>query len=117
MPLGKEELLPNSQLVTIYQITTFQCKTGSLLFTAVNTRPDIVFAVSRLIRFNTNPSIEHYKAADRVLQYLVQTYTLALQLGGGNTLAIVTDVLFVNNTIDRKSSHVYTVKLFGKVIG
>jgi len=41
-------------------------------------RPDIVFAVLRLVRFNNNPGLQHYKAADQVLYYLYNTRTLAL---------------------------------------
>jgi hypothetical protein len=45
----------------------YQRKMGSVLYAATTTRPDIAFAVSRLVRFNQNPSQEHHRAADRVI--------------------------------------------------
>ena len=41
-------------------IHLFQRKTGSILFAAISTRPNVTFATSRLARFNTNPNDEYY---------------------------------------------------------
>ena len=39
------------------QVTrTYQQKVRSILYAAVITRPDVAFTISRLVRFNTNPS-------------------------------------------------------------
>jgi hypothetical protein len=73
------------------------------LFAAVTTRPDIAFATLRLTRFLINPSKEHYAAADRVLLYLNETKSLALELRKGDHLKVASDVLFADNTLDRKS--------------
>ncbi len=62
--MAAAELLPYSQKAEPQSVTTYQQKTGSILYAAVIIRPNIAFAVSRLARFNTNPSPEHYKAAD-----------------------------------------------------
>lgn len=86
--MSKEELLPFEGLVTYKSITLFQRKIGSILFAAINTRPNVAFATSRLARFCTNPSDTHYKAADRVLRYLCGTRTMALRLGGGDDFII-----------------------------
>ena len=37
------------------------------------TRADISFAISKLSRFTSNPSIEHWKAIGRVLGYIKNT--------------------------------------------
>lgn len=37
----------------------YQCLIGSLMFLAVNSRPDTSFAVSYLSQFNTNHQTEH----------------------------------------------------------
>jgi hypothetical protein len=50
--------LPIAKLIGINE------KIGSLIYLAVITRPDIAFAVSRLLRFLTNPRPEHHAAAD-----------------------------------------------------
>ncbi|KAF4340968.1 hypothetical protein FBEOM_5107 [Fusarium beomiforme] len=43
--------------------------------------------------------------------------TLALQLGGTDTFDVYSDASFADNTIDRKSSQAYVMKLFGGTIG
>ena len=60
------ELLSNNDNITLASKTfihNFQRKTGFILFAAIITRPDIIFAVSRLARFNTNSSKSHHQAA------------------------------------------------------
>ena len=60
--IGK--LLPNETMASKDSIHNFQRKTDFILFAAITTRPDIAFAVSRLARFNTNPSESHHQAVD-----------------------------------------------------
>jgi hypothetical protein len=115
-PMTAIELKPRNGLATPSEINKFQRKTGSLLFAAVTTRPDIAFATSRLARFLTNPGPEHHEAADRILLYLVDTKWRALQLGGGTGLQIASDASFADNTMDRKSSQGYAIKLFNGLI-
>ena len=67
-------------------------------------RPDVAFAVLRLVRFLINPGPLYYKVADKVINYLASIKDLALYFGGFNNLEVVNNVLFVNNTLDRKSS-------------
>ena len=86
------------------------------MFAAVTIRPNIAFATSRLARFLVNPSAKHYNAADRVLLYLKRTKALALELGRGEDLEVASDALFADNTLDRKSSQGYAIKLFGGLI-
>ncbi|WJZ84162.1 hypothetical protein VitviT2T_003781 [Vitis vinifera] len=52
---------------------------GSLMYAAQCTWADISFAVSKLSRFISNPSVEHWKAIGRVLGYLKNTKELSLQ--------------------------------------
>jgi hypothetical protein len=115
-PMIKAELLPREGFATPGEINLYQQKIGSLLFAAVNTRPDTAFAVSRLARFLTNPGPDHQSAADRVILYLNRTRTLALQLGGEDHLVVASDASFADNTLDRKSSQGYVIKLFGGLI-
>ena len=71
--MAELELIPSTKIATKTQIEQYQRKTGSILFAATSTRPDIAFACSRLARFNTNPDETHHEAADRVLKYLYHT--------------------------------------------
>ena len=43
---------------------------GSLIYVMTCTRPDIAFAVAKLIRFTSNPGTHHWKTVRRVLKYL-----------------------------------------------
>ena len=97
------ELLPYDGKAKPQSVTAFQQKTGLILYAAVITRPDIAFAASRLVRFNTNPGPEHHRAADQVLHYLHNTRNLALQLGGEDDFVVASDASFADNSLDRKS--------------
>ena len=46
---------------------------GSLMYAQVCTRPDIVFAVGMLGRYQSNPGINHWRAAKKVMRYLQGT--------------------------------------------
>ena len=83
---------------------------------AVITRPDVVFTMSRLARFLINPGPLYHKAADRVIGYLASIKDLALYFGGFNNLKVVSNILFADNTLDRKSSQVFIIKLFRGLI-
>jgi len=115
-PMAAVELLPREGLASKAEINRFQRKIGSILYAAVTTRPDIAFASSRLSRFLSNPSDEHQNAADRVLLYLSSTRSLGLRLGGADTYEVASDASFADNTLDRKSSQGYIIKLFGGLI-
>lgn len=115
-PMAPIELKSRNGLATSSEINKYQRKIGSLLFAAVTTRPDIAFATSRLARFMMNPGKAHQEAADRVLMYLQKTKMKALQLGGGDRLEVASDASFADNTLDRKSSQGYTIRLFGGLI-
>ncbi|KAL1994660.1 hypothetical protein VTN49DRAFT_2130 [Thermomyces lanuginosus] len=117
IPMGREELLPYDGCAELKDIRRYQQKVGSLMYVAVHTRPDIAFAVSRLARFMTNPGPEHHEAADRVLNYLAHTKSLGLEFGGDNHLRVASDASFADNTLDRKSSQAFAMKLFGGMIG
>lgn len=117
VPMTQTELRPQTGLAAPAEIQRYQRKVGSILYIAVNTRPDIAFAVSRLARFLVNPGQEHQDAADRVIQYLSHTRHRALRFGGPGGLTVASDASFADNTLDRKSSQAYTIRLFDGLIG
>ena len=53
--------------------------TGSLLYAAICTRPDIFYAVMQLARFNSNPGQAHVKASEQCLRYLEETPDLGIR--------------------------------------
>ena len=51
---------------------------GWLMYLMQCTRPDVAFAVSKLSRFTSNPSVERWKAIGRVFGYLMKTKGLGI---------------------------------------
>lgn len=121
-PMEVLELLaaPEDEVITDATRTLYQRKVGSLLFAAIATRPDIVFAVSRLSRFNQRPGKQHHEAADRVFRYLFQTQDFCICYGGDerdfSSFVCASDASFADNSLDRKSSQGYIMKLFGGAV-
>ena len=72
-------------VATKAEIELFRSKIGSEMYLTVYTRPDIVYTVSVLSRFLSNPSPQHLKAADRILQYLKGTKHFGIVYRGANT--------------------------------
>jgi hypothetical protein len=115
-PMAETELLPSTAIAAKSEIEQYQRKTGSILFAAITTRPDIAFASSRLARFNTNPNKSHHEAADRVLKHLHYTRGYTLQFGHQKekvSSICASDASFADNSLDRKSSQGFIMTLFG----
>ena len=55
---------------------------GALMWAATMTRPDISFAAHQLAKFNDNPGLSHWRAAQKALQYLWRTQDLGITYGG-----------------------------------
>lgn len=92
---------------------------GELLYISTGTRPDITFSVNYLSRYQNCYDETHYKYALRVLKYLYLTKNFKLAF----TKNCKIDVLdcFVNSdwtgdTVDRKSTSGYIIRLFGNPI-
>jgi hypothetical protein len=96
---------------------------GSLLFAAVQTRADIQHGVSQLGRYVSNPKLQHWNAAKRVLRYLKGTAGLGLKFHGfkqGVTNMILgpvfADANWARDLDNRRSTTGILVKLNGCAI-
>jgi hypothetical protein len=111
-------------------ITDYQAVVGSLMYTALATRPDISYAVAALSRYNSRPFTSHMNAAKRVLQYLKSTADFRLHFNGNgigigigininidNSLVRYSDSDWANDSVDRKSQggHVFLANNGGAV--
>ena len=56
---------------------------GALMFLALTTRPDILFAVGEVSRYLSNPGQIHWTAVKRILRYLKGTQDIVLYLPRG----------------------------------
>ena len=51
----------------------YQSAVGKLLYLSTCSRPDIAFAVSKVARYTSKPTVEHWKAVKHIFRYLVGT--------------------------------------------
>lgn len=85
---------------------------GALTYLATTTRPDISFAASHLGQFNNCFSVQHWKAAKRVLSYLKGTYDLGLTFkNSSEPLRGFVDADWGSNPEDRHSYSGYIFML------
>jgi hypothetical protein len=81
MKLTKTERMSKGQ-VKYAKNFPFQEVMGSLLYLAINTRPDIAYAVSMLCRFNNNPTFSACRCAVRLLYYVRRTVDYGIKYSG-----------------------------------
>ena len=80
-------------------------------------RLDIAFAVTKLSRFTSNPSVEHWKAISRVLSYLKKTKELSLQYSNFHAiLEGYTDRSWISSVGENKSTTGWVFILGGGAI-
>jgi len=94
-------------LLSAAKQTDYQSLVGGLNWTAVITRPDIAYPVSRLAKFNSNPAPVHKEAAERTLRYLAQTADIGLiyrEDPPSSDLYGYTDSNFAANEDNRRST-------------
>ncbi|CAI5536344.1 unnamed protein product [Closterium sp. Naga37s-1] len=70
---------PEEESVGEEERRRFHSLVGSLMYAAVNTRPDVAFATGKLARVVQCPNVEQVAAGMRVAKYLGQTPTVGLQ--------------------------------------
>jgi hypothetical protein len=100
------------------KVKEYQEKVGSILYIVITLYVDIVFAVSQLSHFLTNPSEEHIAAADHCISYLWGTRYLAIEYGTDSSvqLLVASDTSFADDNETRRSSQGYMISLYGGLI-
>ncbi|PKI65479.1 hypothetical protein CRG98_014137 [Punica granatum] len=89
----------------------------SLMYLKSCTRSDIAYSISRLSRYTSNPSRDHWKAIVRVLKYL--RYTRDYGLHYTRYPAILegySDANLISNITDSKSTSKYVFTLAGATV-
>lgn len=91
---------------------------GALSYIAHATRPDIIYAVNYLSRFQNCCTNVHYKHALRILTYLYHSRHLNLNFVGNNDTLIsgYSDSDWAGDPIDSKSTTGSIIKVFGNPI-
>jgi len=96
----------------------YQSITGSLMYAATSTRPDIAYAVAALCRYNSKPYVTHMTAAKCVLRYLKGTADIGLVFPGSSASSSTrvlhgyTDSDFAGDRADRKSQGGYFFRAY-----
>ena len=82
---------------------------GSLMYLQTCTRPDISFAVGMLGRYQSNPGIDHWKAAKKVMRYLQGTKDYIITFMRSDQLEVIgySDSDFAGCVDIRKSTFGY----------
>ena len=91
---------------------------GSLMYAQVCTRPDVAYIVGMLGRYLSNPGLDHWKAAKRVMQYLQRTKDYMLTYRKSDQLEIIgySDSDFAGCQDSRRSTSGYIYLLAGGAI-
>ena len=92
---------------------------GALLYISSATRPDTSLCVNYLSRFQECYSETHYKYALRILKYLYVTKDLELVYRNNESENIVdcyVDADWAGDSIDRKSTTAYVIRVCGNVV-
>lgn len=94
---------------------TYQRMTGSLVFSMVETRPDIAFSTSVVSRFAKNPSRQHTEVLKTILRYLKGSRNRGITYGGQDKLLIerYSDSDWAGDKESRKSTSGYIFMLNG----
>ena len=86
---------------------------GSLMYAQVCTRPDIAYVVRVLGRYQSNPGMDHWRAAKKVMRYLQGTkdYMLMYKQTDNLDLVIYYDADFAGCVDSRKSTsgHIFII--------
>ena len=95
----------------------YQSIIGSLLYIMLGTRPDIMYAVTKLSQFSANPSKEHMGKAEHICRYLRSTRDYAMVFDGSSDEGLIafTDSDWAADPIKQRSITGYFFKLAGSI--
>ncbi|RVW81995.1 Retrovirus-related Pol polyprotein from transposon TNT 1-94 [Vitis vinifera] len=100
------------------EIFPYASAVGSLMYAQVCTRPDIAYIVGMLGRYLSNPGMNHWKKAKRVMRYLQRTKDCMLTYHRSSHLEIVgySDSDFAGCLDSRRSTSGYIFMLAGGAV-
>jgi len=84
--------------------TLYRSAVGNLIYLAISTRPDIMFAVSKAARKNKNPTMEDWNNIIRILKYLKGTENYVIKFTRERDLKVFVDADFAGDLDTRKST-------------
>ncbi len=105
-PMRETPLLPYEKSVSSNEKTKYVAKIGSIIYTMVETRIDIAFAMSMVSRFAKNPGPDYFCTVDRILRYLADSLERNITFQGESELNLIkySDSDWTGDHADRKST-------------
>ena len=91
---------------------------GSLMYAQVYTRPDIAFVIGVLGRHHSNPGVDHWRAANKVMRYLQGLKDYMLMYRRTDSLEVIdySDADFFGFIDSQKSTFGYIFKLANEAV-
>ena len=91
---------------------------GSLMYAQVCTRPDIAFVVRMFGRYQSDPGLDHWRDAKKVMRYLQGTKDYMLMYRRTDNLEVIgySDSDFVGYVDSRKSTSGYIFMMAGGAV-
>lgn len=107
--------LPNEQQASDETIKWYQSAIGSLMWPAIMTRPDFLYAVILLAKYNNNPGDMHIKAVRQIFQYVAGTLErgIAYSKKESSSMTAYSDSDWAGQIYGRKSTGGYIFMLAG----
>ena len=112
-----QEKSKSSNLWNEKGIKDYQSRVGSVLYIAMHSRPDILFATSTCTTKTKNPTNHDVQAINRIISYLVGTKDLSLKLGSNEGIVLYGTVDASYATNDDSRSHTGYTLYIGKDTG
>ena len=115
-PSTPMEYLPQDKAPKVFLnekgITDYQSRVGSVLYIAMHSRPDILFATATCTTKTKNPTTQDVDAINRIMAYLVSTKALSLKLGSDEGIVFygTVDASYANHD-DAKSHTGFTLHI------
>ena len=108
----------NDHKESTLSIKNFPSVVGSLLWLNLQTRTDILQAVSQLTRFVSDPCVSHITAAKHLLRFLSGSRKLGITYSkSGNSIPqIYSDATWASDTFTQRSVQAYVVLLYGAAL-
>ena len=120
-PSTPMEYLPQEKIQKKYLddkgIKDYQSRVGSVLYIAMHTPPDILFATATSTTKTKTPTSQDLQAINRVISYLVGTKSLSLKLGSDEGIVLYGTVDASYATHDDAKSHTGFTLHIGKDSG
>jgi hypothetical protein len=91
---------------------------GTLMYLAVNTRPDIAYAVNTMCQYMSAPSVEHLQGAVHIASYVANTVDVGIWFSATSKEPLLgyCDSSFAANVDNRRSCMGYCFTYNGSVV-